>query len=61
MRQATSRSSSNDRASLSDRPSQPTTDTDETQDWSAMIHDETTGKPHLFTEQVDYVPLDAGD
>jgi hypothetical protein len=64
MRQATSRSSSKERASLSDKPvgaTADTTDTSELQELSAMMNDETTGNAQQFTEQVDYVPLDAGD
>jgi hypothetical protein len=61
MRQATSRSCSKDRASLSDKALRVESDAGEMQDWSGVINDKIGGKPQQFTEQVDYVPLDGDD
>ena len=59
MRKPTSRSSPEERSRAAS-PEVNTVNTD-TQDWSTELSAGTSHAPHLFTQQVDYVPFDVED
>ncbi|KAF1840496.1 uncharacterized protein K460DRAFT_209482 [Cucurbitaria berberidis CBS 394.84] len=61
MRKA-NRSSSADRASLSGTPEEEDLDTaEDTQEWTIQPKTGSIHNPHQFTQQADFVPLDADD